>query len=126
MRLPNAERAVVDRSKIVDYLLAEEHEDGRGKPLGLVRCAPIDPTYVSSEAKRMINEHDRVALDRDLPEFGLTKGDLGTVVHIYADGKAYEVEFMTLSGDTIGVVTLETSDVRPTTDREIAHARSVA
>ena len=74
----------------------------------------------------MIKEHDRVALDRDLPEFGLTKGDLGTVVHIYADGKAYEVEFMTLSGDTIGVVTLEVNDVRPTTDREIAHARSVA
>ena len=74
----------------------------------------------------MINEHDRVALDRDLPEFGLTKGDLGTVVHIYADGKAYEVEFMTLAGDTIGVVTLETGDVRPTTDREIAHARQVA
>jgi ribulose-5-phosphate 4-epimerase/fuculose-1-phosphate aldolase len=74
----------------------------------------------------MIKEHDRVALVRDLPEHGLARGDLGTVVHIYADGKAYEVEFMTLTGDTIGVVTLESGDVRPVTDREIAHARQVA
>jgi ribulose-5-phosphate 4-epimerase/fuculose-1-phosphate aldolase len=74
----------------------------------------------------MIKEHDRVALVRDLPEHGLARGDLGTVVHIYADGKAYEVEFMTLTGDTIGVVTLELGDVRPVTDREIAHARQVA
>lgn len=74
----------------------------------------------------MIKEHDRVALLRDLPEFGLTTGDLGTVVHIYADGLAYEVEFLTLTGDTIGVVTLETGDVRPVTHHEVAHARAVA
>jgi len=74
----------------------------------------------------MINELDTVALLRDLPQFGLAKGDLGTAVHIYADGKAYEVEFMTLTGDTIGVVTLEAGEVRPITEREIAHARQVA
>ena len=74
----------------------------------------------------MIKEHDRIALEREVPEYGLTRGDLGTVVHIYPDGKAYEVEFMTLTGDTIGVVTLDKKDVRVTTKREIAHARSVA
>jgi ribulose-5-phosphate 4-epimerase/fuculose-1-phosphate aldolase len=74
----------------------------------------------------MMNELDTVALLRDLPEHGLTKGDLGTVVHVYTDGKAFEVEFMTLTGDTIGVVTLEAGDVRPITEREIAHARQVA
>ena len=74
----------------------------------------------------MISELDTVALLRDLPEHNLTKGDLGTVVHLYADGKAYEVEFMTLTGDTIGVVTLEASEVRPVSGREIAHARAVA
>lgn len=74
----------------------------------------------------MINELDTVALLRDLPDLGLTTGDLGTVVHVYADGKAYEVEFMTLSGDTIGVVTLEANEVRPTRSSEIAHARDVA
>jgi hypothetical protein len=74
----------------------------------------------------MINELDTVALDRDIVEYGLAKGDLGTVVHVYADGKAFEVEFVTLAGDTIGVVTLEGGDIRPVREREIAHARAVA
>ena len=74
----------------------------------------------------MINEHDRVALDRALPDIGLAQGDLGTIVHVYEDGKAFEVEFMTLTGDTIGVVTLDAKDVRPTRASEIAHAREVA
>lgn len=29
--LPNAARAIVDRRKLVDYLLSEAHPDGRGK-----------------------------------------------------------------------------------------------
>lgn len=74
----------------------------------------------------MIKELDTVALDRDLAEYGLAKGDLGTVVLVYEDGKAFEVEFMTLTGDTIGVATLEASDIRPIREREIAHARAVA
>lgn len=74
----------------------------------------------------MINELDTVALLRNLPEYGLTEGDLGAVVHVYKDGQAYEVEFMTLTGDTIGVVTLEMKDIRPIRPSEIAHARVVA
>ena len=74
----------------------------------------------------MIKELDTVALNRDLSEYGLAKGDLGTVVHVYTDGKAFEVEFTTLTGDTLGVVTLETGDIRPIHEREIAHARAVA
>jgi hypothetical protein len=31
MKLPNAENAVIDRAKIVDYLLSETHFDGRHK-----------------------------------------------------------------------------------------------
>jgi ribulose-5-phosphate 4-epimerase/fuculose-1-phosphate aldolase len=74
----------------------------------------------------IINELDTVALNRDLAEHGLAKGDLGTVVHVYSDGKAYEVEFMTLTGATLGVVTLEAGDIRAIRDGEIAHAREVA
>jgi hypothetical protein len=74
----------------------------------------------------MIKELDTVALDRDLIEHGLAKGDLGTVVHVYEDGKAFEVEFSTLTGDTLGVMTLEAGDIRPVQEREIAHARAVA
>jgi hypothetical protein len=73
-----------------------------------------------------IKELDTVALNRDLTEHGLAKGDLGTVVHIYDDGKAFEIEFMTLTGTTLGVVTLEADDIRTIRDGEIAHAREVA
>ncbi len=74
----------------------------------------------------MIEDLDIVVLTRDLPEQGLARGDLGTVVHVYQDGRAYEVEFATLTGRTIAVVTLEPSDVRPLREQEIAHARQVA
>ena len=50
-------------------------------------------------------ELDLVALERDMPEHGLRKGDVGTVVHRYADGRAFEVEMMTGDGTTIAVLT---------------------
>ena len=57
----------------------------------------------------IIKEHDRVVLKVDLPAEGLKAGDVGTVVHLYRDGLAYEVEFTTLSGDTAAVVTVQKS-----------------
>lgn len=74
----------------------------------------------------MIKEHDRVALNRDVAEHGLARGDLGSVVHIYPGARAFEVEFVTLTGETIGVVTLDAKDIRPVRSSEIAHARDVA
>ena len=59
----------------------------------------------------MINEHDRVVLTKPLPSDGLEAGDLGTVVHVYKDGEAYEVEFLTLDGRTAAVATVEASQV---------------
>jgi hypothetical protein len=73
----------------------------------------------------MIKEHDRVVLKSDLPAQGLKAGDVGTVVHFYRDGLAYEVEFTTLEGDTAAVVTVERSQVRPIRKREITHAREL-
>ncbi len=52
----------------------------------------------------MIKEHDRVVLTVDVPAEGLEAGDVGTVVHIYSGGVAYEVEFVTLEGNTAAVV----------------------
>lgn len=75
---------------------------------------------------KAINEHDRVVLTIDLPSEKLTAGDVGTVVHIYPDGKAFEVEFVSLEGETVAVVTLERAQVRPVERREITHARRVA
>jgi hypothetical protein len=74
----------------------------------------------------MIKEHDRVVLMVPVSTEGLEAGDVGTVVHVYRDGQAYEVEFVTLDGHTAAVVTLEASHVRPVTRREITHARELA
>ena len=73
----------------------------------------------------MIKEHDQVVLTTNLPNDGLEAGDVGTVVHIYRDGLAYEVEFMTLHGDTYAVTTLETAQIRPISNHEITHAREL-
>lgn len=74
----------------------------------------------------MIEEHDLVALTTDIKEHGLVAGDVGTVVHCYADGEAYEVEFMTRDGKTIGVLTLEQEQVRALDGQEILHVRAVS
>lgn len=74
----------------------------------------------------MIREHDRVVLTQSLPEQRLEAGDVGTVVHVYADGKAYEIEFTMLDGSTAVVATIELESVRPVTSHEITHAREVA
>jgi hypothetical protein len=42
---------------------------------------------------------------------------------VFADGKALEVEFMTLDGQTAAVATVEASAVRPVTGRDISDAR---
>jgi hypothetical protein len=60
-----------------------------------------------------------------VPEGGLEPGDVGTVVHVYADGQAYEVEFVALDGHTKAVATLEASQVRPVTRRDMTHARVI-
>ena len=74
----------------------------------------------------MIKEHDRVVLAVDLPVEGLVAGDVGTIVHVYQDKQAFEVEFTTLEGKTAAVVTLEVLQVRPVGKREITHARELA
>ena len=74
----------------------------------------------------MIKELDSVVLTADLPEYRLAKGDIGTVVLVHEGGKGCTVEFMTLTGNTIAVVTLLANQIRQTARDEIAHARPVA
>lgn len=73
-----------------------------------------------------ITEHDRVVLKEPVPSERLEPGDVGTVVHVYADGVAYEVEFTSLDGHTEAVVTLQPDQVRPVSRRDIVHARTVS
>jgi hypothetical protein len=43
-----------------------------------------------------MQELDSVVLAVDRPEWGLVAGDVGTIVHVYGEGEAYEVEFTTV------------------------------
>lgn len=74
----------------------------------------------------MIEELNTVVLTTDLLQHDLRAGDLGTVVMVHQGGKGYTVEFMTLSGETIAVVTLAAEQVRPTRTNDIAHVRELA
>jgi len=67
---------------------------------------------------------DTVVLDKNLPEFGLQKGDLGAVVQVY-EPDGLEVEFVTAAGTTEALVTLNARDVRQVGDTDLIAVRSV-
>ena len=67
-------------------------------------------------------ELDTVVLDRDVPESGLRKGDLGAVVQTY-EPDGLEVEFVTASGRTQALVTLRVGDVRAVMDEDLIAVR---
>lgn len=67
-------------------------------------------------------ELDAVVLARDLPEHGLRSGDLGAVVQVY-EPDGLEVEFVTVSGRTEALVTLNVQDVRPVEDDDLVAVR---
>ena len=73
----------------------------------------------------MIKEHDRVVLTADIPEEGLRRGDVGTIVQIYGQDEAFEVEFFTLDGSTAALTTVSASQARPVTGNDLTHARHV-
>jgi len=73
----------------------------------------------------MIKEHDIVVLTEDVADAGLEAGDVGTVVHVHKGG-GYEVEIMTLAGETVAVVTLRPAQVRSIQPRDVAHVRELA
>ena len=74
----------------------------------------------------MIQEHDCIVLTQNLPDEGLRAGDVGTVVHIHQGGAAYEVEFVTLTGQTVAVATVRASQLRPVNRRDLSHVRELA
>ena len=67
---------------------------------------------------------DTVVLDRDLPDQGLRRGDLGAVVDIHApDG--LDVEFVLASGKTQALVSLRTADVRCVGEADLIAVRDL-
>jgi len=151
MKLPNAYLAVVEREKVVDYLLNPVHrygaskaqffaefgfqieawevlaaalrEHGQRHEVGKVKETGFGPRYEVDGRLVMIKEHDYVVLTQDLPEEKMEAGDVGTVIHIHQGGAGYEVEFMTLAGETVAVITLLPTQVRPIAQRDIGHVR---
>lgn len=72
----------------------------------------------------MFQEHSQVVLNRPLPSLRLESGDVGVVVHVHEAGEAYEVEFIALDGQTIGVETVQAIDLRAATDGSVPHERA--
>ncbi|MDJ0598633.1 MAG: DUF4926 domain-containing protein [Crocosphaera sp.] len=59
----------------------------------------------------MLKELDVISLTHDIEEHGLKKGTQGAIVHCYDDQEAYEVEFVSESGETLALLTLEKTDI---------------
>jgi hypothetical protein len=68
-------------------------------------------------------QFETVVLERDIPELGLRKGDLGAIVELY-EPDGLDVEFVRASGKTQALVTLRTSDVRSVRDEDLVSVRS--
>ena len=67
-------------------------------------------------------ELETVVLNRDLPDKGLQRGDLGAVVQVY-EPDGLEVEFVSASGKTEALVTLKETDVRAVADGDLIAVR---
>ena len=72
-----------------------------------------------------MNEFDLVVLQNDLTDGRLKAGDVGTILTVYNEGKAYEVEFVTLVGEAIAVETLLPHQIRPVRPSEVMAVRDM-
>lgn len=71
----------------------------------------------------IFRELDTVVLERDVPENGLRKGDIGAVVHVHGHSRL-EVEFVRASGQTQALVQLAPTDVRAVRDEDVPAVRT--
>jgi hypothetical protein len=72
---------------------------------------------------------EEVVLLEDIPEKGLKRGDVATIVeyHPVTEGEdGYTLEVFNALGDTIAVITVAKSAIAPLTEDEIFTVRSLA
>ena len=69
--------------------------------------------------------YDRVVLTKDLSGSVLKNGDVGTIVEVYDDGVAYEIEFFALDGTTLAVRTVAANLIKPVTGNMVMHIREL-
>ena len=72
----------------------------------------------------------RVALKADVPENGLRRGDVATIVE-YHQGRpgqepGYSLEAFNAVGETVAVITLRESQIEPLSAKGILHVRPLA
>lgn len=73
-----------------------------------------------------MTEFDLVVLQEDLPLKRLKTGDIGTIMTVYNEGEAFEVEFVTLTGEAVAVETLLSHQIRSVRASEIMSVRDTA
>ena len=70
-----------------------------------------------------MNEFDLVVLQDNTTNERLKVGDVGTILTVYNDGKAFEVEFVTLTGESVAVETLLPHQIRTVRASEVMAVR---
>jgi S1-C subfamily serine protease len=68
----------------------------------------------------------RVALKEDIPQHGLRRGDVATVVEhhpVSQEEDGYSLEVFNAVGDTIAVIVLTESQIEPLMNNEVLHIR---
>ncbi|GAB3039626.1 DUF4926 domain-containing protein [Spirosoma pulveris] len=73
-----------------------------------------------------MNEFDLVVLQEDAANGRLRVGDVGTILTVYNEGKGFEVEFVTLTGEAVAVETLLAHQIRPVRSSEVLAVRDMA
>ena len=72
----------------------------------------------------------RVALKTDVPESGLRRGDVATIVEFHqgrpGQEPGYSLEVFNAVGETVAVITLRESQMEPLSAKEILHVRPLA
>ncbi|GAB4048672.1 DUF4926 domain-containing protein [Spirosoma foliorum] len=73
-----------------------------------------------------MNEFDLVVLQEDVSDGQLKAGDVGTILTVYNGGKAFEVEFVTLTGEAVAIETLLAHQIREVRASEIMAVRDIS
>jgi len=80
--------------------------------------------------KGKIMTHDlykEVAIVKNLPQYNLQSGDVGTVVEVLSRGdkKGYAIEFFNAVGESVAVAVVDEADIQPLKEDEILHVRKL-
>ena len=71
----------------------------------------------------------RVALQEDFPEYQLYRGDVATIVDLHeaedSEETGYSLEVFNAIGETIAVLVVEESKIKPLKRNEIFHIRQI-